>query len=160
MKSETTWCGWKPSGANPWPCPRGRSEALLRVAGRNIAMPVLLRAHALACARRTADQDPGPVTQGSASRSWTRRWLNCAPRRRRPDGTTLPRACKPRHDELQLAPQRADEHPIWFRRRVIKASGDQHLVEREVSKAERMNPNEFEVVYRFFHGVTPGQVAA
>ncbi|SPD47492.1 protein of unknown function [Cupriavidus neocaledonicus] len=36
-------------------------EALLRLEARHVAMPALLRAHALACARRAADGDPSPV---------------------------------------------------------------------------------------------------
>lgn len=135
-------------------------EALLRLAGRNIAMPVLLRAHALACARRTADQDPSPVNPGFLEPFVDEALAELRTAPPAPGWDETPEGVQAKADELQLAPQRADEHPIWFRRRVIKASGDQHLVEREVSKAERMNPNEFEVVYRFFHGVTPGQVAA
>ncbi len=135
-------------------------EALLRLADRNIAMPVLLRAHALACARRTADQDPGPVHPGFLEPFVDEALAELRTAPPAPGWDETPEGVQAKADELQLAPQRADEHPIWFRRRVIKASGDQHLVEREVNKAERMNPNEFEVVYRFFHGVTPGQVAA
>lgn len=135
-------------------------EALLRLADRNIAMPVLLRAHALACARRTADQDPSPVNPGFLEPFVDEALAELRTAPPAPGWDETPEGVHAKADELQLAPQRADEHPIWFRRRVIKASGDQHLVEREVSKAERMNPNEFEVVYRFFHGVTPGQVAA
>jgi len=135
-------------------------EALLRLADRNIAMPVLLRAHVLACARRTADQDPGPVHPGFLEPFVDEALAEQRTAPPAPGWDETPEGVQAKADELQLAPQRADEHPIWFRRRVIKAAGDQHLVEREVSKAERMNPNEFEVVYRFFHGVTPGQVAA
>ncbi|AZG13835.1 hypothetical protein [Cupriavidus pauculus] len=53
-----------------------------------------------------------------------------------------------------------DEHAIVFRLRVIAASGDQRLMEREVSKAERMNPGEHQRVYRIMYGVSPGEVVA
>lgn len=135
-------------------------EALLRLADRNIAMPVLLRAHALACARRNADKDASSVNPGFLEPFVDEALAELRTTPPAPGWDETPEGVQAKADGLQLAPQRADEHPIWFRRRVIKDSGDQHLVEREVSKAERMNPNEFEVVYRYFHGVTPGQVAA
>ncbi|MCY1525619.1 hypothetical protein D9M68_606030 [compost metagenome] len=62
--------------------------------------------------------------------------------------------------ELGIPAQQDGEAWVWFRLRVIRESGEQQRIEREVSKAERMNPNEFQRVYRFMYGVTPGQVAA
>ncbi len=138
--------------------PRAR-EALLRIAERRIAMPVLLRAHALARARRDADRDSSAVNPGflepfvdealSEGRG--------APPGADWDATTDGVQAKAGEHGLR---QGADEPWLWFRLRVIQASGDQRLIEREVSKAERMNPNEFERVHVLMYGVAPGQVAA
>ncbi|WP_354676771.1 DUF1376 domain-containing protein [Cupriavidus plantarum] len=135
-------------------------EALLRIADRCIDVPTLLRAHALACARRASDQDLSPVNPG-----FLEPFIDEASAERRggaliaTDWDATPEGVQSKADELGIQ-RNPDEHAIWFRRRVIRASGDQHLIEREVSKAERMNPNEHETVYRFFHGVAPGQVMA
>ncbi|MDW3683089.1 DUF1376 domain-containing protein [Cupriavidus sp. CV2] len=135
-------------------------EALLRLADRNIAMPVLLRAHSLACARRAADADQSPVNPGFLEPFVDEALAELRSAPPAPGWDETPEGVQAKADELQLAPQRADEHAIWFRLRVIRESGDQRLIEREVSKAERMNPGEFERVYRLMYGVAPGQVAA
>ncbi|MGO4151486.1 DUF1376 domain-containing protein [Cupriavidus sp. YAF13] len=135
-------------------------EALLRLAGRHIAMPVLLRAHALACARRAADQDASPVNPGFLEPFVDEALaeLRSAPPAAGWDETRD--GVRAKAAELDVPPQPDEEPWHWFRLRVIKAAGDPHLIEREVSKAERMNPNEHERVYRLMYGVAPGQRAA
>ncbi|MCY1206743.1 hypothetical protein D9M69_119170 [compost metagenome] len=136
-------------------------EALLRIAGRGIGLPVLLRAHALACARRAADNDPSPVNPG-----FLEPFVDEAMAEGQPGA--LPAAAwdettegvQAKAAELGIPAQQDGEAWVWFRLRVIRESGEQQRIEREVSKAERMNPNEFQRVYRFMYGVTPGQVAA
>ncbi|SCB10197.1 DUF1376 domain-containing protein [Cupriavidus alkaliphilus] len=135
-------------------------EALLRLEARQVALPVLLRAHALACARRAADGDPSAVNPG-----FLEPFIDEALALGQGSGTAADwdettegvqaKAC-----ELGIPPQQDGEAWFWFRLRVIRDSGEQHRIEREVSKAERMNPNEFERVYRLMYGVAPGQVAA
>ena len=51
--------------------------------------------------------------------------------------------------------QHNDEHYIWFRLRVIKAHGDEALMERELSSASRRNEGEYERVFKLFFGVAP-----
>ncbi|WP_407059250.1 DUF1376 domain-containing protein (plasmid) [Ralstonia syzygii subsp. celebesensis] len=132
-------------------------EALLRIADRRIAMPALLRAHALACARRDADGDQSPVNPG-----FLEPFVSEALAEQQPGGAVSPawdattEGVQAKAAELGMR-QDADEHPIWFRRRVIKASGDPRLIERELDKAERMNPGEYERVHLLMYGVAPGQ---
>gem|GEM_PF-2923209 len=135
-------------------------EALLRIADRCIGVPALLRAHALACARRDADRDTSPVNPG-----FLEMFLDEAMAEQKggtPSATDWDATAEGVQGKAEeLGVQRdPDEHAIWFRLRVIAASGDQRLMEREVSKAERMNPGEFERVYRLMYGVAPGQVVA
>lgn len=135
-------------------------EALLRIAERCIDVPVLLRAHALACARRVADGDTSPVNPGFLGM-----FIDDALADRQggvppgADWDATPEGVQAKADALGVE-RDPDEHPIVFRLRVIAASGDHGLIEREVSKAERMNPGEFERVYRIMYGVTPRQVVA
>jgi hypothetical protein len=135
-------------------------EALLRIADRCIGVPALLRAHALASARRDADRDTSPVNPG-----FLEMFLDEALAEQKggtPSATewdATPEGVQAKAEELGVQ-RDPDEHAIWFRLRVIAASGDQRLMEREVSKAERMNPGEFERVYRLMYGVAPGQVVA
>lgn len=135
-------------------------EALLRIAGRGIGLPALLRAHALACARRAADQDASPVNPGFlepfVDEAMAERHGGSPPA---PDWDATPEGVQAKADELGVQ-RAAEEHPIWFRLRVIRESGDHRLIEREVSKAERMNPEEFARVHRFMYGTTPAQVMA
>lgn len=135
-------------------------EALLRIAGRAIGLTVLLRAHALACARRAADQDASPVNPGFlepfVDEAMAERHGGNSPA---PDWDATPEGVQAKADELGVQ-RTAEEHPIWFRLRVIRESGDRRLIEREVSKAERMNPEEFARVHRFMYGTTPAQVMA
>lgn len=136
-------------------------EALHRLADRQIGLPVLLGAHALACVRRTADGDSSPVNP-----AFLESFIDEAKVERQQgtatppgwDGTTEGVLAKAA--ELGLPSQRADEQWFWYRLLVIKAAGDQHLIDREVSRAERMNPNEHERVYRFFHEAALGKAAA
>lgn len=136
-------------------------EALLRLEARQVALPVLLRAHALACARRAADGDPSPVNPG-----FLEPFVDEALADGQPGGAPVAgwdettEGVQAKAAELGIPPQQDGEAWLWFRLRVIRESGDQQRIEREVSKAERMNPNEFQRVYRFMYGVTPGQVAA
>lgn len=135
-------------------------EALLRIADRCIGVPALLRAHALACARRDADRDTSPVNPG-----FLEMFLDEAMAEQKggtPSATDWDATAEGVQGKAEeLGVQRdPDEHAIWFRLRVIAASGDQRLMEREVSKAERMNPGEFDRVYRLMYGVAPGQVVA
>ncbi|AOY93816.1 hypothetical protein BKK79_19925 [Cupriavidus sp. USMAA2-4] len=138
--------------------PRAR-EALLRIAERRIAMPVLLRAHALARARRDADRDSSAVNPGFLEPFVDEALAGDrgGPPGADWDATTDGVLAKASEHGLR---QGADEPWLWFRLRVIQASGDQRLIEREVSKAERMNPNEFERVHVLMYGVAPGQVVA
>ena len=135
-------------------------EALLRIADRCIGVPALLRAHALASARRDADRDTSPVNPG-----FLEMFLDEAMAEQKggtppaTDWDATPEGVQAKAEELGVQ-RDPDEHAIWFRLRVIAASGDQRLMEREVSKAERMNPGEFERVYRLMYGVAPGQVVA
>lgn len=135
-------------------------EALLRIADRCIDVPVLLRAHALACARRDADRDASPVNPGFLGMfiddALADRQGGAPPGG---DWDATPEGVQAKADALGIE-RDPDEHAIVFRLRVIAASGDHGLIEREVSKAERMNPGEFERVYRIMYGVTPGQVPA
>ena len=55
--------------------------------------------------------------------------------------------------------QHQNEPYFWFRRRVIKASGDEALMERELSAASRMNDAEYERVFKLFFGVMPKLLA-
>lgn len=136
-------------------------EALLRLEARHVALPVLLRAHALACARRAADNDPSPVNPG-----FLEPFVDEALAEAQPGGPPAAGwdettdGVQAKAVELGIPPQQDGEAWLWFRLRVIRESGEQQRIEREVSKAERMNPNEFQRVYRFMYGVTPGQVAA
>lgn len=138
--------------------PRAR-EALLRIAERRIAMPVLLRAHALARARRDADRDSSAVNPGFLEPFVDEALAEgrAGPPGTDWDATTDGVLAKAGEHGLR---QGTDEPWLWFRLRVIQASGDQRLIEREVSKAERMNPNEFERVHVLMYGVAPGQVIA
>nr|WP_315596108.1 DUF1376 domain-containing protein [uncultured Cupriavidus sp.] len=135
-------------------------EALLRIAERCIDVPVLLRAHALACARRVADGDTSPVNPGFLGMfiddALADRQGGAPPGA---DWDATPEGVQAKADALGVE-RDPDEHAIVFRMRVIAASGDHGLIEREVSKAERMNPGEFERVYRIMYGVLPGQVVA
>ncbi|MBB3006022.1 YdaU family protein [Cupriavidus alkaliphilus] len=135
-------------------------EALLRLETRHVALPVLLRAHALACARRAADGDPSAVNPG-----FLEPFIDEAMAPGQGGGTAADwdettEGVQAKASELGIPPQQDGEAWFWFRLRVIRDSGEQHRIEREVSKAERMNPNEFERVYRLMYGVAPGQVAA
>ncbi|MBB3012031.1 YdaU family protein [Cupriavidus alkaliphilus] len=135
-------------------------EALLRLEARQVALPVLLRAHALACARRAADGDPSAVNPG-----FLEPFIDEALALGQGSGTAADwdettEGVQAKARELGIPPQQDGEAWFWFRLRVIRDSGEQHRIEREVSKAERMNPNEFERVYRLMYGVAPGQVAA
>lgn len=135
-------------------------EALLRIADRCIDVPVLLRAHALACARRDADGDTSPVNPGFLGMFIDEAladWQGGAPPATDWDAT--PEGVQAKADQLGVE-RNPDEHAIVFRLRVIASSGDQRLMEREVSKAQRMNPAEFERVHRIMYGVAPGEVAA
>jgi len=135
-------------------------EALLRIADRCIDVPVLLRAHALACARRDADGDTSPVNPGFLGMFIDEAMAGQGGGT--PTGTDwdeTPEGVQAKADQLGVE-RNPDEHAIVFRLRVIAASGDQRLMEREVSKAERMNPGEHERVYRIMYGVAPGQVMA
>jgi len=135
-------------------------EALLRIADRCIDVPTLLRAHALACARRVADKDTSPVNPGFLGMfiddALAERQGGAPPGA---DWDATPEGVQAKADALGVK-RDPDEHAIVFRLRVIAASGDQRLMDREVSKAERMNPGEFERVYRIMYGVLPGQVVA
>lgn len=131
-------------------------EALLRIADRCIGVPTLLRAHALACARRDADRDTSPVNPGFLEMFLDEAMGDTPPAS---DWDATAEGVKAKAEELGVQ-RDPDEHAIWFRLRVIAVSGDQRLMEREVSKAERMNPGEFERVYRLMYGVAPGQVLA
>jgi len=135
-------------------------EALLRIAGRGIGLPVLLRAHALACARRASDHDTSAVNPGFleafVDEVLAERQGGAPPMT---DWDATPEGVQAKAAELGVE-RGGDEHAIWFRLRVIRETGDQRLIEREVSKAERMNPGEFERVYRLMYGVAPGQVMA
>lgn len=51
--------------------------------------------------------------------------------------------------------QQNGEHYIWFRLRVIKAHGDEALMERELSAASRRNEGEYERMFKLFFGVAP-----
>lgn len=51
--------------------------------------------------------------------------------------------------------QQNGEHYIWFRLRVIKAHGDEALMERELSAASRRNEGEYERLFKLFFGVAP-----
>ncbi|MEN7527004.1 YdaU family protein [Cupriavidus sp. DL-D2] len=55
--------------------------------------------------------------------------------------------------------QQNGEHYIWFRLRVIKAHGDEALMERELSAASRRNEGEYERVFKLFFGVAPKPLA-
>lgn len=137
-------------------------EALLRIAAQQIAMPTLLRAHALARARRDADEDPSPVNPGFLEAFIADAQAESRPGA--PPGTAAD--WDQTHDGVCAM---ADQHGVrqedgepwfWFRLRVIKASGDARLIEREVDRAERMNPAEFERVHGLMYGKQPGQAAA
>jgi hypothetical protein len=140
--------------------PRAR-EALARLDERQIRLAALLQAHTLACVRRTADGDTAPVNPG-----FLERFIDEAMADRPPGATTgtgwdeTSDGVLAKADELGIRPPQADEPWFWFRLCVIAASGDQHLIEREVSKAERMNPGELERVRRLMYGATQGKVAA
>lgn len=140
--------------------PRAR-EAFPRIADRQIGLPVLLRAHVLACARRAADGDQSPVNP-----AFLESFIDEAIAERKQGATTAPdwdettEGVRAKADELRLAQQRDDEPWFWFQLRVIKAAGDMHVIDRAVSKAERMNLSEYERVHRFLYGVLPGQAAA
>ncbi|MGO4416425.1 YdaU family protein [Cupriavidus sp. KB_39] len=136
-------------------------EALHRLADRKVGLPVLLRAHALACVRRTADGDSSPVNP-----AFLESFIDEAKVERQQGTATAPgwdgttEGVRAKAAELGLPSQRADEQWFWYRLLVIKAAGDRHLIDREVSRAERMNPNEHERVYRFFHEAALGKEAA
>lgn len=151
-----------------WEVDRGKAlrlnqharDELLRFAERSVSEPQLRAAYRLACDRRERQQDASPINP-----AFVASFLDEALDAGLTAGVSLgwdetPEGVQAMADKLALAPQRADEHPIWFRRRVIKASGDQRLIERAVSEAERMNLSEYERVHRFLYGMLPGQAAA
>ncbi|MCY0856883.1 DUF1376 domain-containing protein [Cupriavidus sp. D39] len=138
------------------------SEDLLKIAKRGITLPVLLHAHGLACARRAQQGDDSPVNPGFLA-AFVDEALAEHRGAGRPSGKSWDETTEgvlAKAEELGIPPRQGSEDWIWFRRRVIKASGDQRLIERAVSEAERMNLNEYELVHRYLYGVLPGQAAA
>ncbi|CAG9168116.1 YdaU family protein [Cupriavidus pinatubonensis] len=132
-------------------------EALLRIACKEVCLPDLREAHARACVRRENAGDEGAVHP-----AFLEPFIDEVLAERQPGTTALGwdetlEGVQAKASELGLK-QGTDEHPIWFRRRVIREDGKQRLIEREVGKAERMNPSEFDRVHRFMYGVAPGQV--
>ena len=137
-------------------------EALLRIAGRNVVMSTLLRAHALARTRREDPKapDPSPINPGFLEPFIDEALAESLP------GTPSGPAWDETTEGVEAMAaslgmvRQPHEHDIVFRLRVIREHGDPRLIERELDKAERMNPAEFERVHRLMYGRAPGQVAA
>ncbi|WP_286798093.1 hypothetical protein [Pandoraea sp. 64-18] len=134
-------------------------EALLRIASRSVTLQALLRAHDLACARRTADADTSPVNPG-----FLESFIGEAQAAATGTGPgeawdTTNEGVAARAAELGIEPIRPDEPPYLFRLRVIRESGDDAMIEREVGKAARSNPADHERVHRFMYGCAPGELS-
>jgi uncharacterized protein YdaU (DUF1376 family) len=89
------------------------------------------------------DSPPAPTGKATAAGSFTP-----------PDWTEAEGTVRAMGDRCNVA-QKDGEHYLTYRIRVIKASGDQAAMEREVSAAQRRNEAEYERTFKYFYGVLP-----